>query len=43
VIEKLGGEIVGCAAIIDLPALGGSRRITALGHRLVSLVDFEGE
>jgi adenine phosphoribosyltransferase len=43
VIEKLGGEIVGCAAIIDLPALGGSRRIAALGHRLVSLVEFEGE
>jgi adenine phosphoribosyltransferase len=43
VIEKLGGEMVGCAAIIDLPALGGSRRITALGHRLVSLVEFEGE
>jgi adenine phosphoribosyltransferase len=43
VIEKLGGELVGCAAIIDLPALGGSRRITALGHRLVSLVEFEGE
>ena len=43
VIEQLGGEIVGCAAIIDLPALGGSRRITDLGHRLVSLVEFEGE
>ena len=27
VIEKLGGEIVGCACIIDLPDLGGSRRI----------------
>jgi adenine phosphoribosyltransferase len=43
VIEKLGGQIMGCAAIIDLPALGGSRRIAALGHRLVSLVEFEGE
>jgi adenine phosphoribosyltransferase len=43
VIEKLGGRIVGCACIIDLPALGGSRRIAALGHRVVSLVEFEGE
>jgi adenine phosphoribosyltransferase len=43
VIQKLGGEIVGCACIIDLPGLGGSRRIEALGHRIVSLVEFEGE
>lgn len=43
VIEKLGGQVVGCAVIIDLPDLGGSRRIAALGHRLVSLVAFEGE
>ena len=43
VIQKLGGEIVGCAVIIDLPGLGGSRRIAALGHHLVSLVEFEGE
>jgi adenine phosphoribosyltransferase len=42
VIEKLGGKIVGCSCIIDLPALGGSRRIAALGHRIVSLVEFEG-
>ena len=33
VIQKLGGEVVGCAVIIDLPALGGSRRIASLGHR----------
>ncbi len=43
VITKLGGEIVGCAVIIDLPDLGGSRRIAALGHRFVSIVAFEGE
>ena len=42
VIAKLGGEIVGCACIIDLPDLGGSRRIAARGTRLVSLVAFEG-
>ena len=43
VIEKLGGKIVGCACIVALPELGGSRRIAGLGHQLVSLVDFEGE
>ena len=43
VIEKLGGEIVGTAAVIDLPDLGGRRRIEALGHKLVALCAFEGE
>jgi len=43
VIEKLGGVIAGCACIVDLPELGGSRRLAALGHPLVSLVQFEGE
>ncbi len=43
VIEKLGGEIVGCACIVDLPDLGGSQRLAGLGHPLVSLVQFEGE
>lgn len=26
-IRRLGGDVVGCAAIIDLPALGGSARL----------------
>lgn len=43
VIEKLGGVIAGCACIVDLPELGGSRRLAGLGHPLVSLVQFEGE
>ena len=43
VIEKLGGEIVGTAVVIDLPDLGGRRRIEALGHKLVALCAFEGE
>jgi adenine phosphoribosyltransferase len=43
VIRKLGGEIAGCGCIIDLPDLGGSRRIASLGHRFVSLVEFEGD
>jgi len=43
VIEQSGGEIVGCAVVIDLPDLGGSRRIEAAGHKFVSLCEFEGE
>ena len=31
-IERLGGEIVGCAFIIDLPDLGGRNKLEADGH-----------
>jgi adenine phosphoribosyltransferase len=41
-IENVGAKIVGCAFVIDLPDLGGSRRIAANGHRSVSLCSFEG-
>jgi adenine phosphoribosyltransferase len=42
-IEDIGAEIVGCAFVIDLPDLGGSKRIGANGVRVVSLCAFEGE
>lgn len=41
-IERLGGNIVGCAFVIDLPELGGSRRLEALGMNLHTLCAFEG-
>jgi adenine phosphoribosyltransferase len=43
VIEQSGGEIAGCAVVIDLPDLGGSRRIESAGHQFVSLCEFAGE
>ena len=43
VIEELGGQIVGLAVVIDLPDVGGRRRIEELGHKLTSLCEFEGE
>ena len=43
VVERSGGHVVGLAAVIDLPDLGGSKRIAAAGYRVVSLCDFEGE
>ena len=42
-IEKLGGEVVECAVIIELPDLHGREKVEAKGHKLFSLVDFEGE
>jgi len=42
-IEKLGGEVVECAVIIELPDLHGREKIEGKGHKLFSLVQFEGE
>lgn len=41
-IERLGGEVVGCAFVIDLPDLGGRRRLEAMGMEVHSLCAFEG-
>ncbi len=41
-IERLGGQIVGCAFVVDLPDLGGRKRIEALGMDVLSLCEFEG-
>ena len=42
-IDHVGAEVVGCAFVIDLPDLGGSKKIAADGYRTHSLCEFEGE
>jgi adenine phosphoribosyltransferase len=41
-VEKLGGEIVAAAFVIDLPDLGGRERLTALGVDVHTLCAFAG-
>ncbi len=41
-IERLGGEIVGCAFIVDLPELGGRKVLEGLGMDVHVLCEFEG-
>lgn len=41
-IERLGGEIVGCSFIIDLPDLGGRKKLEAMGMDVHVLCEFEG-
>ena len=41
-IERLGGEIIGCAFIVDLPDLGGRKRLEALGMEVHALCIYEG-
>ena len=41
-LEKLGGEVIEGAAIVDLPELGGSAKLRQAGLRLHTLVSFDG-
>ena len=41
-VERLGGEIVGCAFIVDLPELGGRTKLEAMGMDVHVLCEFEG-
>ncbi|MEM7546794.1 MAG: adenine phosphoribosyltransferase [Pseudomonadota bacterium] len=41
-IERLGGDVVACAFVIDLPELGGRRRLEGLGLTVDALCAFEG-
>ncbi len=42
-IRSVGGEIVECCFVIDLPDLGGTARLEAMGCKSFSLCEFEGE
>jgi adenine phosphoribosyltransferase len=41
-IRRSGGDIVAAAFVIDLPDLGGARRIAAMDVKVHTLVSFEG-
>ena len=41
-LERLGAHVMEGAAIVDLPELGGSRKIRDSGLPLFTLVDFAG-
>jgi adenine phosphoribosyltransferase len=42
-IQEAGGEIVECCFVIDLPDIGGSKRLELKGQKVFSLCEFEGE
>ena len=41
-IRRAGGEVVGCSFVIDLPELGGRRRLEEMGVKVLALCEFEG-
>ncbi len=42
-LRKAGAEVEGCSFVIDLPDLGGAKKIEAMGVSVASLTAFEGE
>ena len=42
-IEKLGGVVVEMAFIVDLPEVGGRKKLEHKGYKVFSLTEFEGE
>jgi adenine phosphoribosyltransferase len=40
-VERLGGKIISCAFIIDLPELGGRKLLERLGYEVHALCAFE--
>jgi adenine phosphoribosyltransferase len=41
-IERLGAQVIGCAFVVDLPELGGRRKLEGMGMDVHALCDFEG-
>ena len=41
-VQRLGAKVVGCAFVVDLPELGGKRKLEALGMEIHTICDFEG-
>jgi adenine phosphoribosyltransferase len=39
-LKRVGAHVVGCAVVIDLPALGGRKKIEDAGYKVFSIVDF---
>jgi adenine phosphoribosyltransferase len=42
-IEEAGGQVVECCFVIDLPDVGGRRRLEAKGYKVFALCEFEGD
>jgi adenine phosphoribosyltransferase len=42
-IEQAGGVVTECCFVIDLPEIGGRKRLEAKGYRVFALCEFEGE
>jgi adenine phosphoribosyltransferase len=42
-IEEMGGIVVECCFVIDLPDIGGRARLEKMGQKVFALCEFEGD
>ena len=42
-VQKMKGEVLECCFIIDLPEIGGSKKLESMGQNVFSLCEFEGD
>lgn len=42
-IAKMGGEVIECCFVIDLPDVGGRKRLEKMGLKVFALCAFEGD
>tara|TARA_Y100000310_G_scaffold345638_2_gene467593 strand:- start:18144 stop:18674 length:531 start_codon:yes stop_codon:yes gene_type:complete len=42
-IKKIGGELLEVALIVDLPDLGGKKKLEDAGFKVFTMVEFEGD
>ena len=41
-VAQVGAQVIGCAFVVDLPALGGRKKLEAMGMDVHALCEFEG-
>ena len=42
-IKKVGGEMIECSFIVDLPDVGGRKKLEDAGYKVFYVVEFEGD
>ena len=42
-IQKMGGEVIECCFVVDLPDIGGRKRLEKMGLGVFTLCEFEGD
>ena len=42
-IRKMGGEVLECCFVVDLPDIGGRKRLEKMGLKVFTLCEFEGD